>query len=205
MPYPINTLLVTRDRSLGTIMDLQSPQPIKDSFRAFFDAVFAELGLLLLIYDGQRTYEEQWEKRLKHLQGGPRAAAPGGSWHPYGRAIDIIPVFYDGKPNWALPNTVWKRIEKIGERYGLKSGMSFNDPGHYKNTQGASLVKLRQSNPGWEPYAKIEKKMKKGNLVQQARDLFAPSEENKWIKPVVFTVLGSGLIYGIFTYYKQAD
>lgn len=196
MPYPQQTQIKIRGRSIQTIHALKSPKPIKDSFHSLLDQVQSELGLILLMYSGQRSYAEQWELRKKYLAGGKRAATPAGSWHPFGRAVDVIPVFYDGTPNWALPDSVWAQIEKIGNRYGLTSGRSFNDPGHFKNMQGATLVKLRRANPGWEQYAEAEKKL--SSPIKKVIMALTPAEGNKWIKPVVYTGLAGLTIYGIF-------
>jgi len=192
MPYPVNTLVRISTRTANTINGLESPQYVKNIFSAFTEAVFNELGLLLLAYSGQRDYALQWELRQKYLEGGPRAASPGGSWHNFGLAIDIIPVFYDGKPNWDLPDSVWIKIDAIGRRFGLVSGASFGDPGHFKYTKGSSLVALRTNKPGWEQYLVLEKKMGKGE-----------KKGVKWLKPALYIGLGGLAIYGIFELTKR--
>lgn len=169
---------------------LESPQSVKDAYKGFLDEVFTELSLLLLMYSGQRSYAEQWELRKKYLEGGTRAASPGYSWHPYGRGVDVIPVFYDGKPNWELPSSVWVKIAAIGQRWGLKSGIMYGDPGHFESSQGLSLAQYREVFPGWEVYAALEKKM---------------NGMTKWVKQVLYFGIGGMLIYGIFTYLNRPD
>ena len=203
MPYPTGTLISIGIRTADTINALDSSESVKNSFRAFDDAVFEQLHLMLLIYSGQRTYAKQWELRQKYLDGGAKAASPGGSYHNFGRAVDVIPVFYDGKPNWKLPDSVWIKIERIANQFGLQTGRSFGDPGHIKNTQGVTLLQLRNAKPGWEAFAQAEKTLTKVSPVKQALAFLTPAEGNKWIKPVGWGLLGVGVIYGIFEYRKN--
>ena len=191
MAYPTDTLIKIGVRNSSTLGALQGPSDIAQRFEGFLTDVHSSIGLLLMAYGGQRNYTDQWKLRLAHLQGGPRAAAPGGSWHTYGRAIDVVPVWLDGTANWDMNQSGWKRVEDIAEKWGLKTGLSFGDPGHIKYTSGASLVDLRKSNPGWEQYVQLEKKMKK------------KEKGNPWIKPLIYTSVGLLANYGIFEYNKR--
>lgn len=193
MAYPVNTLVSINSRTANTINALESRQLTKTVFRAFTEAVLDELSLLLLVYSGQRSYAEQWELRKKYLEGGPRAAPPGGSYHNFGLAIDVIPVFYDGKPNWELPQSVWTKIQAIANRFGLESGASFGDPGHFKYKSATSLAVLRNSKPGWQQYGVLEKQMGKGTAIKR----------QNWIQPALYIGIGGLVIYGIFEYTKR--
>ena len=173
MPYPVDTLLKIRNRSLNTVGGLKSSQFIQSQFVGFLTDVYRKIGLLLLVYSGQRNYPEQWELRKEYLAGGNIAASPGGSWHAYGRAVDVVPVWYDGSLNWEMNPSGWKRIADIAAGWGLKSGASFGDPGHFKYTAGASLVQLRNANPGWEQYKELEEKMKQKKIPWRMIALFA--------------------------------
>lgn len=188
MPYPSTTLVVVHNRSAETINGLDTTPEIRERFQNFVDDVFLNLGLLLLVYSGQRDYAEQWDLRRKFLQGGDRAASPGGSWHNFGRAIDVIPVDFSGSPIWKLEAQTWRSIDAIAAQYGIKSGASFGDPGHFKYTSGANLVQLRQMSPGWEQYAQMEKKVE---------------DDKKWVKPLMTVALVGLGVFTIFTYLKR--
>jgi len=188
MAYPTTTFIVVHNRSAETINGLNTTPEIRERFLNFIDDVYLNLGLLLLVYSGQRDYAEQWDLRIKYLQGGSRAASPGGSWHNFGRAIDVIPVDFSGRPIWQIEAQTWRSIDAIAAKYGLKSGASFGDPGHFKYQAGANLVQLRQMFPGWEQYAQMEKKVE---------------GDNKWVKPLVITALAGLAGFTIFTYLKR--
>jgi len=193
MAYSVTTLVKINTRSASVINGLDTTEGIKNRFRGFVEEVYSELGLLLLAYSGQREYPEQWELRLKYLLGGHRASSPGGSWHNFGRAIDIVPVWADGSLNWNMNASGWARVAKIASKWGLTSGASFGDPGHFKYTKGVTLPQLRSMKPGWEIYTKMESKSK------------PLGTRYKWIKPALWTGLGVLAIYGIFTYTKARD
>jgi len=188
MAYPIDTYVKIHNRSAATINGLQTTPAIQSRFQSFIDEVYSRIGLLLLAYSGQRSYAEQWELRKKYLTGGPRASEPGGSWHNFGRAIDIVPVDYAGTPNWKMGASGWKRVADIAAKYGIKSGASFGDPGHFKYEKGTYLAKLRRENPGWEAYKEAQNQYDK---------------KNKWVKPLVITSLVGLLGFTIFTTLKN--
>lgn len=149
--YPQSVYVKNIFRTLATINGLQTTQGNRAKFRGFINAVYGELGILLLAYSGQRSYAQQWELRKKYLAGGPKAAAPGWSWHRYGRAIDTVPVNADGSLNWKTRD--WAAIHKIAARYGLENGLTYADPGHILFRGDTTLSSERAINPGWEMYS----------------------------------------------------
>lgn len=153
--YPQSIYLKNVIRSLRTIDTLRTTQGRRANFKRFVNAVYGELGILLLAYSGQRTYDQQWKLRLAYLGGGARAAAPGYSWHPYGRAIDTVPLNSDGTANWKSRD--WGAIHRIADRFGLNNGRAYGDAGHISDQRGTTLASQRQQYPGWEQYVTEEK------------------------------------------------
>lgn len=157
MVYPAKVYNKNVLRSYNTIAGLKTSSQIKANFKRFYNAVYTQLGILLLAYSGQRDYPEQWELRQRYLAGGNRASAPGWSWHPYGRAIDVVPVSVDGSLVWNTRD--WSKIRQIALANGLESGHTFGDPGHFTYKTGTSLEQQRILNPGWEYYKLLEDNM----------------------------------------------
>lgn len=155
--YPASIYNKNVQRSYGTINALKTSSQIKGNFKRFYNQVYRQLGILLLAYSGQRDYPEQWELRKKYLSGGHRASSPGWSWHPYGRAIDVVPVSVDGSLVWNTRD--WSKIRQIALANGLESGHTFGDPGHFTYKTGTSLELERGLNPGWEYYKLMEEQM----------------------------------------------
>jgi hypothetical protein len=88
-----------------------------------------ELGIKLKILSGLRSFLKQSELYEQlHPQGKP-VAPSGYSYHNYGLAVD----FYKKDFNTGRVLTVddFRKIEKIGQKYGIKSGISFNDINHF--------------------------------------------------------------------------
>jgi len=148
--YPQSVYLSTVARTYATINGLKTSRARRDNFKRFINAVYHELGILLLAYSGQRSFAEQWDLRKKYLAGGPRAAAPGYSWHPYGRALDTVPINVDGSANWKTRD--YAKIHKIAARFGLENGITYGDPGHILDRRGTSLAQEQSLNPGWRAY-----------------------------------------------------
>jgi len=146
-------------KSIGKISELQSPGSVKQVFIKFINAVENELGIRLLVFSGQRSFEHQAILYQKYLEGGNIAAPPGNSWHNYGRAIDFVPVDSSGKQIWNTSDATWKQISDIAKKYTLHSGYAFGDPQHVSYRRGTTIEKLkaRQEDPGadsqfnWKP------------------------------------------------------
>jgi len=72
-------------------------------------------------------------------------AAPGWSWHNFGRAYDIV-VMVDGMPDWDC-KYVYERVGEIGTSIGLIWGGSFRYPkgdlGHFEYHPGITLTDAR--------------------------------------------------------------
>lgn len=143
----------TIKRSLETIRKLEPSTRTKVADTVA--AILAQLGIPMLVYGGKRSYAEQWEKRLNYLEGGPKAAAPGYSWHNFARAVDMVPILPSGKADWNSP--MWSQIITIAKSYGLESGKSFGDTNHFANKAGASLAALRAAKPVPEEYQRLDK------------------------------------------------
>jgi len=144
-------------RSEATINSLDAPAWVKVRFLKFIKRVASELGVVLLAYEGQRTYQRQWDLRTKYLNGGNKASAPGWSWHNFGRAIDLVPVVQkNGKyvALWSSPD--WKAIGAIAAKSGIKWGGSFGDRVHFWIPDGTTLAAQRSANPGWEKFQQKE-------------------------------------------------
>jgi len=111
----------------------------------FVGRVLNDLGIPLLVYYSFRDYPLQWELRKKYLAGGAKAAAPGYSWHNFGRAVDVVPILPSGVADWNSPR--WNEIIAIAKSYGLSPGADFGDTNHFSNREGASLSTLRANKP----------------------------------------------------------
>ena len=189
--------LNTVTRSYKTVAGLPISQSNRDKFKRFINTVYNEAGILLLAYSGYRDYAKQWELRKKYLAGGPRAGAPGYSWHNFGRAIDVIPINFDGSANWKTRD--WAKIHAIAKRFGLKNGGTFADPGHISYQAGTTLENERQARPGWQQYATLEKQKGVTAKPKQVRDR-PPFRLGNILLGVVIV---SGLTYGGYRLYKR--
>lgn len=125
-------------------------------FKKLFENALKE-NILLLMYSGNRPFDEQWELRKKYLLGGALAARPGGSWHNFGRAVDMVIV--DSVTGKALWNASYNRVTELANDIGLKWGGRGDSP-HYYNDKGVSLYLLKSQTPGWEQYENAEATMK---------------------------------------------
>jgi len=195
--YSQPTYLRNVTRSYANIAALNTSSQNKARFKRLVNAVYNDLGLLLLVYSGQRTYAEQWELRKKYLAGGARAALPGWSWHPYGRAIDTVPLNSDGSANWNTRD--WAKIHKLAESFGLEHGRAFGDPGHFLYRTGTTLENERAMNPGWEAY---EQKEKDAGIMAQ-KDTESPGRSIKVGKILAFTGLGIAALLGARYLYRR--
>ena len=187
--YPQSVYQNTLARTYGNIMALRTSSSIKANFKRFINAVYNELGILLLAYSGQRSYPEQWELRQKYLAGGPRAALPGYSWHPYGRALDTVPINSDGSANWKTRQ--WAAIHRIASKFGLEHGGTFSDPGHILYRTGTTLETQRSIYPGWENYATYEKV----SGIRKPKDTESP-RHFKASRALLWGSIATGLFFG---------
>ena len=142
----------TIGRSLAKIRTL--PTATRAKVADTVAAVLSHLGIPMLVYSAGRDYAEQWELRLKYLAGGAKAAAPGYSWHNFGRAVDMVPVLPSGVLDWNSAS--WPAIISIAQGYGLESGQSFGDTNHFANKAGATLTSLRAANPVPDIYTQLD-------------------------------------------------
>lgn len=129
------------DRSMDTIATLDPAlQPVAT---AHFNWLL-DNDILALIYSGYRPYDEQAALYAAYLEGGPRAAPPGQSWHQYGLAYDLVPI-ENGQANWSSAN--WAIIDEGARQLGLTPGSSFDDTGHYEYSRGMSIFDYMATMP----------------------------------------------------------
>jgi len=186
MAYPASVYNKNVLRSYATIAALNTSQDIKSKFKRFYNQVYRQHGILLLVYSGQREYPKQWDLRQKYLAGGNRASSPGWSWHNFGRAIDVIPVSIDGSLDWKTRD--WSKIRQIAKLHALESGHSFGDPGHFTYKTGTSLELQRTTKPGWEYYQVLEDNMK----------VTKPKDVEKKRFPVGAVLWTAGILGGLY-------
>lgn len=184
--YPASIYNKNVLRSYNTIAALKTSSQIKSKFKRFYNQVYTQLGILLLAYSGQRDYAEQWNLRQKYLAGGNRASSPGWSWHPYGRAIDVVPISEDGSLVWNTRD--WSKIRNIAFANGLESGHTFGDPGHFTYKTGTTLALQRGFNPGWEYYKILEDNM----------GVLKPKNVEGKVFPVGAVLLTTAIATGLF-------
>jgi len=174
-------------RSTTTIDGLNASTAEK--FSAFYTDVFGQLGILLLVYSGSRSYPEQWELRKKFLEGGALAARPGESWHNFKRAADVVPLFSNGSANWESRD--YQKIADIAKRHGLKWGGSFGDSPHFYDDAGVSLGLLKHTTPGWKQYHDQEAQLTKSTLPVPIEPITAVTRDNWQIVKKVALVGGT--------------
>jgi peptidoglycan LD-endopeptidase CwlK len=94
-------------------------------------------GISLLVVQATRSFQEQsWIYAIGRSKPGKVVtnAAPGWSWHNFGRAYDVA-VMVDGKPDWNR-NAMYEKAGEIGSTIGLIWGGSFRhqkgDLGHFE-------------------------------------------------------------------------
>jgi peptidoglycan L-alanyl-D-glutamate endopeptidase CwlK len=130
------------ERTLKTLatLDAKARADFED-FMLLAKATAATMGCDYIAISGTRTWEEQAELHRKYKAGGPKAAAPGYSWHNYGVAIDCG-VFKGGGKIYcddtqpALAERVHAACAAHAKPCGLLWGGEFKgkscDPPHYQ-------------------------------------------------------------------------
>ena len=144
MAYPQSVINRTIKRSLDNIEDMNPAA--RQKFSRFISDVLSQLGVPLLVYSTNRSYDEQEVLHKKYISGvGHKAAKPGYSWHNFRRAGDVVPLLPSEKADWNSP--LWNKIGAIGMKHGLSWGKSFGDTNHFSDRSGTSLSKLRAEKP----------------------------------------------------------
>ncbi len=130
VPYTAHIVDHYRKRNNETIASLNSEiysytwggnsysQDLSFKTRAsqFAEAVWSELGIVILVYDGWRSWSEQEKLFIDYQRGaGDRAEAPVRSWHPLGMGIDAVPIKPDGTADWNSND--WSQIYTISNRF----------------------------------------------------------------------------------------
>ncbi len=127
---------------------------IRPLFTGFIEDAERELGIILRMVQGFRTFEEQdaiYAKgrttpgeniRPGHPMGDTVTAARGGqSYHNYGLAGDVAPLTKFGTPDWKYNFSL---LEPFSAKYGLTWGGHFPSPDedHFENKFGYNWRKL---------------------------------------------------------------
>lgn len=156
------TLLKNSERNEQAIARLH-PQ-VKDKVRNFINEVYRTHQIQLIIVQDYRTYAEQnaiyAEGRTQ--PGKIRTKAKGGqSNHNFALAIDVLPIWEDGKLHTDQGADqknikILIQIAPIGKKNGLAWGgdwKSLYDPMHFELNTGLTMAQLRQAvaNAGGQP------------------------------------------------------
>lgn len=119
---------------------------IRDDVRLFINLVEIELSVQLRIgRDGHiRSFDLQNVLYQKYLNGGPKAAPPGKSFHNYGLAIDVYWI-ENGQiqiPGLGENKAIWLKVIDIAEDIGFKWTLKWNDPPHLVMNLGHKISEL---------------------------------------------------------------
>jgi hypothetical protein len=116
-----------------------------------------EAGIVLLVTQGLRTWEQQDELYAKGRTTPPLGkqhivtyAKGGQSYHNFGLALDVVVLDAHGKANWDREHPSWKRIGDIGKSVGLAWGgdwKTLKDLPHFEYTCDLSLKACRDLYP----------------------------------------------------------
>ncbi|TCP88657.1 D-alanyl-D-alanine carboxypeptidase-like protein [Cricetibacter osteomyelitidis] len=128
---------------------------VRSIIRQFLNEVYKIYKIQLVIVQGYRTYEEQNKlyAQGRTLPGNIVTKAKGGqSNHNFGLAIDVFPVWDDGKLHMDAKSDdqnikILKMISPIGIKNGLSWGgnwKSFKDYPHFEVSVGKTLSELRE-------------------------------------------------------------
>lgn len=105
---------------------------VRERFQKFIEDAENELGIVIRIVQGLRTFDEQ---KVLYDQGrttkGPIVtnAKPGSSYHQYGLAVDLG-VLEGDKINW---NYDYKKINKFADKYDIIWGADWDNDGKTKS------------------------------------------------------------------------
>lgn len=119
---------------------------VQASAHSFVNQVQAQLGIMLRVTAGLRSFNEQDElyEQGRTTPGGVVTNAKGGqSYHNYGLAIDVVEITDEGQANW---DTNWSAIGAVGESLGWEWGgnwTSIVDKPHFQMAFGLSTSQLR--------------------------------------------------------------
>ena len=130
---------------------------VKNKIRKFINDVYKVHQIQLVIVQDYRTYAQQdaiyAEGRTK--AGSIRTKAKGGqSNHNFALAVDVLPVWEDGKLHTTGKGvdeknvSILKKVAPIGKKNGLAWGgdwQSIYDPMHFELNTGLSMSQLRQA------------------------------------------------------------
>jgi peptidoglycan L-alanyl-D-glutamate endopeptidase CwlK len=117
----------------------------------------AKSGFEIVITEGFRSFERQKEL---YDQGRTKSgyivtnAKPGQSLHNYGVAFDCV-FKINGKTTYAVPESSWQAIGKIGQSVGLEWGgawKSFVDRPHFQLMLGYTLNDFINKKIDWNKY-----------------------------------------------------
>ena len=95
------------------------------------DMILSNNAFDINISSGYRNHAQQTELFLKHRRGGPKAASPGGSWHNYAVACDIV-IYVNGKYDDGTRGD--QNYTRIARSYFKKNNLHNiepNDSGHF--------------------------------------------------------------------------
>ena len=148
MAYSQNTINKTLARNEAALESLEANTAAK--VRQLVRLAWDRYGILLLLYSGYRSPEEQADLYAKYLAGGALAAPPLLSFHNYGLAVDLVPLKESGAADWNSKN--WDKIGALGKEVGLNWGKSFGDKPHFENRDFGTVAQLKAQ--GGIKYAK---------------------------------------------------
>lgn len=127
---------------------------VRDDFHAFVEEAEEELGIILRVVQGLRTFDEQ---QAIYDQGRTKPgkivtnAPPGSSYHNYGLAIDVAPLIENGtKMDWGFD---YKKLLPYAKKYDLVWGGNFKsivDKPHFEKTLGYNWRTLLQKHKNKE-------------------------------------------------------
>lgn len=125
------------ERNLGSL-DMKAASRFRE-FLALANATAATMGCTIKLISGTRTFAEQERLYQAYLNGGPKAAPAGSSWHNYGIAGDCA-VFQGGiycdQDNPKLAEQVYAAIAVHAKACGLEWGGTWRgkscDPPHFQ-------------------------------------------------------------------------
>lgn len=118
--------------------------------------LLAHRGVLVVITASYRPRPEQARLYQAFQDGdGPRAAAPGRSWHEYRVATDEIP-FWDRDHDlvldpeeltWDVEEDVWRLYAQFADQVGLRHGRGFTDWPHTEFHPGLTIEQAEALGP----------------------------------------------------------
>ena len=127
-----------KDKISISRIELLHPK-VKQPFTSFINECENELGIVLRVVQGFRTFDEQ---HALFLQKPKVTNADGGySYHNYGLAIDLLNLV-GSKPNWLFD---YSKLLPYSKKYNLEWGGNFKsilDKPHFQLTFGYTVQQL---------------------------------------------------------------